>query len=51
MFASVVVYFVFAYLCTILYCEVNKHYFKNIATSSFTLLQILTLDGWGAITK
>ncbi|CAD8156936.1 unnamed protein product [Paramecium pentaurelia] len=50
-FTSIVIYFVFTYLCTILYCDVNRHYFKNIGVSAFTLLQILTIDGWGDITK
>ena len=50
-FTSIVVYFVFTYLCTILYCDVNKGYFKNVGVSAFTLLQILTIDGWGEITK
>ncbi|CAD8071869.1 unnamed protein product [Paramecium sonneborni] len=50
-FTSLVIYFVFTYLCTILYCDVNKEYFKNLGVSAFTLLQILTIDGWGDITK
>lgn len=49
LFTSLVFFFIFAYLFTIFY-GVNDA-FSDISRTSFTLLQITTLDGWGDITK
>lgn len=45
------VFFFFTYLATYLYAELfaKQHFFNTIGFSFFTMLQIMTLDGWGEI--
>lgn len=43
------VFFLFTYLATFFYADlfVKEHYFNTIGFSFLTMLQIMTLDGWG----
>jgi voltage-gated sodium channel len=42
----VLVFYVFAVMATKLYSETSPEYFGNIASSAFTLFQVMTLEGW-----
>lgn len=45
------VFFLFTYVATYLYSSLfqEEYYFNTIGFSFFTMLQIMTLDGWGEI--
>lgn len=50
-FTLFIVFFLFTYTATYLYADLfkEKYFFNSIGFSFFTMLQIMTLDGWGQI--
>ena len=49
-FSTMVYFFIFVYLSTLFYSNVEE-YFGDFSISSFTLLRVATIDGWGDITR